>query len=179
MYVQLVGKHVPASAAIISTSSNLCEPAISGITAVVSAQTLLSAMRQSLWACKRRCQPAATYRPLGQLVRCTTPTRTMILGTSRNCVIRRYNKPIHSKHFITEKRSGKVTAAAICRVQHSDVTILCSAWSGKLSNLFTVLFQCNVLRIRLAQTPCSTHCLQAKLQQPQQQTNLRIRKYYF
>ena len=121
--------HVLASAAIISTSSNLCEPAISGITAVVSAQTLLSAMRQSRRACKRRCQPAATHWPLSQLARCTTPTCTMILGTSRNCVIRRYNKSIHSKHFITEKRSEKVSAAAICRVQHCDVTTLCSAWS--------------------------------------------------
>ena len=103
-----IRKRVPASAAG-STSSNLCEPAISGIT-VVSAQTLLSAMRQSL--CQQQTPlPAATHWPLSQLARYTTPTCTMTLGTGRNRAIRCDNKSIHSKHFITEKRSEK------CRLQ--------------------------------------------------------------
>ena len=97
-------KHVLASAAG-STSNNLCEPVISGITAVVATQTLLSAMRQSLLSLPTPL-PAATHWLLSQLARCTL-TCTMILGTSRNCAIRRYNKSIHSKHFITEKRSEK------------------------------------------------------------------------
>ena len=99
--------------------SKLCEPAISGITAVVSADSAVrnAAVSSELANAAASQQP---HWPLSQLV-------LVILGTSRNCVIRRYNKSIHSKHFITEKRSEKVSAAAICRVQHCDVTILCSA----------------------------------------------------
>ena len=114
-------KHFPASAAMISTSRKLCEPAISGITAVVSADSAVRNAAVSL--CQQQTPlPAATHWPLSQLARYTT-----LRCTSRNCAIHRYNTSIHSKHFITEKRSDKVSAAAICRVQHCDGTILCSA----------------------------------------------------
>jgi len=46
--------------------------------------------------------------------RCTTST----MSTSENCATRRYYKAIHSKHFITGKRSETVSAAAICYMQH-------------------------------------------------------------
>jgi len=110
-------KHFPASAAMISTSRKLCEPAISGITAVVSADSAVRNAAVSL--CQQQTPlPAATHWPLSQLARYTTPTCT---------VIRRDNKSIHSKHCITGKRSDKVSAAATRRVQHCEVTTLCSA----------------------------------------------------
>jgi len=84
----------PASTCSAATGpesvSQLLEPAISGIQKR-----------------KRRCQLAATYLAARVTHRCTTPTCTMSLGTSRNRAIRRCNKAIHSKHFVTEKRSEK------------------------------------------------------------------------
>ena len=64
-------KHFPASAAMISTSRKLCEPAISGITAVVSADSAVRNAAVSL--CQQQTPlPAATHWPLSQLARCTT-----------------------------------------------------------------------------------------------------------
>jgi len=58
-------------------------------------------------------RPTATYLAAQLTHRCTTST----MGTSRNRATRRYYKAIHSKHFITGKRSDTVSAATICRVQ--------------------------------------------------------------
>jgi len=75
-----------ASAAIISTSRNLCEPTISG-------SLLYSLQQQTLPASsKRRCYPlqsAATHRPSGlsYVAPCTVADVYYYMGTSRNCAM--------------------------------------------------------------------------------------------
>ena len=112
-------KHILASAATGPESvSQLLEPAISGITAVVSADSAVRNAAVSLPAAK-------TYLAARLTRRCTTPTCTMSLGTSRNCGVtpHRFTANILS----LGKDRKKVSAVVICRVQYCDVTTLCSA----------------------------------------------------
>jgi len=123
-----------------------------------------AATEQTRYLAAPVCTPRSADRPR------STPSAAKLIITRLLCT--RWRAP--RRNNSCQPQSAESRAAGTTPIESSALGLLCSL--NQKSELF---FFCVFVNVRLAQTPCSTHCLQAKLQQPQQQTNLRIRKHYF